>query len=128
MEEVFRSFYETVTQRHIRFLLRLFSWVLLGELWGHEDVLDDRTQDMRIKIIGSGNEHDRREKTVDAAAEGPRPRVVRKASQGQGPASAVTARLGLARLGLARLGSAQLSSARLGSCSAQGLLDQIGMS
>lgn len=34
----------------------------LGELWGHKDVLNDRTQDMRTETIGSGDGHDCQER------------------------------------------------------------------
>lgn len=49
-----RSFYETGTQRNIRFPLCFFVRTQLRKLQGHEDVLDDRTQNIRVGIIGSG--------------------------------------------------------------------------
>jgi hypothetical protein len=58
LEEDFRSCYETVTQCNICFPLRLFAWVLRGKLRGHEDMVDDRTQNVIIEVIGSGDGHD----------------------------------------------------------------------
>ena len=57
-EEVLGSFYKVVTQRHVRFLPYFLSWVFLGKLWGHEDVLNDGAQNVGVGISGSRGRHD----------------------------------------------------------------------
>ena len=53
MEEISRNFYEVVAERYIRSLLDLIARVLLGKLRRHEDMFDNRTQNMKIGIIGN---------------------------------------------------------------------------
>jgi len=54
LEEVASSSDEVVTKRLVRFPFCPVTWVRLGKLRRHEDVLDDRTQDIRIDRSGSG--------------------------------------------------------------------------
>jgi len=56
----------------------------LGKLWGHEDVLNDRTQDIRTETIGSGDGHNCQERDCrwssgDSEREDSSPRVARMA-------------------------------------------------
>jgi hypothetical protein len=60
-EEISRDFYEVVAERFIRSLLDLIARVLLGKLGRHEDMFDNRTQNMRIGIIGNEDRHGHRE-------------------------------------------------------------------
>jgi len=61
LEEFFGSFDEVFTQRHIDFLFYLFARAFLRELRGHEDVLDNRTQNVGIRTMGRSGGHGCRE-------------------------------------------------------------------
>jgi hypothetical protein len=53
LEEVASSSDEVATKRLVRFPFCPVTWVCLRKLRGHEDVLDDRTQDIRIDMSGN---------------------------------------------------------------------------
>jgi len=61
-----RGFHKSVAQSHIYFLICLCIRAHLGKLWGHEDMLGDRPQDIGIEDSSSGGRHGRQKKTVNA--------------------------------------------------------------